>query len=94
MSLVFRLAARHGRFCLILGLIAGLTLPGLAREIRNWLPHLVGLLLFLSALRIGPRAALGGLSDLRQTAFHLGLGKIVVAGVDGFEFAAVNGHKV
>lgn len=69
MSQLFRLAARHGRLCLVLGLVAGLTLPALAREIRNWLPQLVGLLLFLSALRIGPRAALGGLSDLRHTAF-------------------------
>lgn len=49
------------------GLLAGLFLPGLAAALRPWLPELVGCLLFLTAFRIGPRAALGGLGDLRRT---------------------------
>ncbi|MCV6591411.1 MAG: hypothetical protein OIF48_00550 [Silicimonas sp.] len=52
---------------LILGLLAGLTLPGLAAEIRIWLPQLVALLLCVSAMRIGLRAALGSLVDLRAS---------------------------
>ncbi|PWK55440.1 hypothetical protein [Silicimonas algicola] len=61
------LAARHGRLLLVAGLLAGLTLPALASEVRDVLPALVGGILFLAALRIGPRAALGNLGDIRRT---------------------------
>ncbi|MBE1297681.1 hypothetical protein [Phycobacter azelaicus] len=60
-SLAF--VARHGRAALVLGLLAGLLLPDLARLLRPFIPHLVALLLFLTAFRIGARAALGGLND-------------------------------
>ncbi len=60
-------AARHGRWCLMLGLLAGLTLPGLTLVLRPWLPPLIAGLLFIAALRIGPRAAVGGLSDVGRT---------------------------
>ena len=60
-------AARHGRWCLVGGLVAGLALPGLALALRPWLPQLVAGLLFVAALRIGPQASLGSLRDLRQT---------------------------
>ncbi|MEO0387405.1 MAG: hypothetical protein AAF281_07720 [Pseudomonadota bacterium] len=59
--------ARRGRLALVAGLVAGLLLPGLAAAMRPWLPELVGVLLFLTAFRIGPRAALGSLGDLRAT---------------------------
>ena len=49
------------------GLVAGLTLPGLAALLKPWLPHMVALLLFLSAIRIGPRRALGGLREARSS---------------------------
>ena len=49
--------ARHGRWGLVLGLIAGLTLPTLAAAMRPWLPQMVAGLLFLTALR--DRAATG-----------------------------------
>ena len=51
----------------MLGLVAGLTLPGLAAAIRPWLPHLVAALLCVSAMRIGLRALLGSLDDLGRT---------------------------
>ena len=51
--------ARHGRAALVLGLVAGLLLPDLARLLRPWLPQMVAGLLFLTAFRIGARAALG-----------------------------------
>ncbi|MDU8912987.1 hypothetical protein [Aestuariicoccus sp. MJ-SS9] len=51
-------AARHARWCLILGLLAGLALPGVAATLRPWLPHMVSALLFLTAFRLGPRAVL------------------------------------
>lgn len=58
---------RHGRWCLIAGLVAGLTLPGLAEALRPWLPEMIGCLLFVAAFRIGPHAALGGFGRLRET---------------------------
>ncbi|MEY8841691.1 hypothetical protein AB9K41_21905 [Cribrihabitans sp. XS_ASV171] len=61
------LAARHGRWCLVAGLLAGLGLPGLALTLRPWLPELVAGLLFVAALRIGPGATLGGLRELGHT---------------------------
>lgn len=67
MTAALHLIARHGRWALILGLAAGLGLPGLASALRPWLPHLVALLLYLTALRIGPRAAFGRLAEARRT---------------------------
>lgn len=59
--------ARYGRIGLVLGLVAGLMLPELAIALRPWLPELIGLLLVVTALRIGPRAAVGSMADLRGT---------------------------
>ncbi|WP_436644205.1 hypothetical protein [Microbaculum sp. FT89] len=61
-------AARHGRILLIAGLVAGIALPGAAVVMKAWLPELVALLLFVAALRIGPRQALGAVGDLSVTA--------------------------
>jgi hypothetical protein len=52
---------------LVLGLVAGIGAPGLALTLRGWLPEMVALLLFIAALRIGPRQALGSISDLKST---------------------------
>jgi ACR3 family arsenite transporter len=59
--------ARHGRFGLIIGLLAGLALPEVALMLRPWLPEMIGVLLFLTALRIGARQAFGSLDALGQT---------------------------
>ncbi|KIC36506.1 hypothetical protein [Leisingera sp. ANG-M7] len=56
-------AARHGRAALVLGLLAGLLLPGVASALQPWLPEMVAGLLFLNAYRIGLRKAAGGLAD-------------------------------
>ncbi|WP_027259793.1 hypothetical protein [Leisingera aquimarina] len=56
-------AARHGRAALVLGLVAGLLLPGLASALQPWLPEMVAGLLFLNAYRIGLRKAAGGLAE-------------------------------
>ncbi|MGI9388519.1 MAG: hypothetical protein ACR2O1_00555 [Boseongicola sp.] len=66
-------AARHGRWCLVLGLIAGLSLPELAQVLAPYLPQMIALLLFLAALRIGPSTAIGSIRDVRHT-----LGTIIV----------------
>lgn len=59
--------ARRGRWGLVAGLCAGLLMPDVAAVLRVWLPEMVALLLFMTALRIGPRAALGSLGDARLT---------------------------
>lgn len=57
--------ARQGRLALVGGLLAGLALPSLALALKPWLAHLVALLLFLTALRIGPTEVLHGLRQGR-----------------------------
>lgn len=63
----------NGRVALIAGLAAGLALPGLAAVMQQWLPQMVAVLLVITALRIGHRAAMGALSDLRW-----GVGSVLV----------------
>lgn len=65
MSLL-QIAARHGRTLLVLGLIVGAAAPTLADALRPWLPEFVSLLLVMTALRVGHKAALGSLTDLRK----------------------------
>ena len=64
---ICRVAATHGRWLLVAGLVAGATLPPLAEFLRGELPRLVALILFLAALRIGPKRALGAGRDLGQS---------------------------
>jgi hypothetical protein len=66
---LIHLAARNGRALLILGLLAGALLPGVAAVLRPWLPELVALLLFLTALRVGPGAAVGSIQAVQRTTF-------------------------
>lgn len=54
--------ARHGRWGLVVGLLAGLALPGLAQAMRPWLPHMVAGLLFITAFRVGYKGSVGQLS--------------------------------
>ncbi|MGR3480030.1 hypothetical protein [Salipiger marinus] len=64
---LLRLCARHARWLLVAGLVLGIALPDLTRAVRPWLPELVALMLFVAALRIGPKAALGALATLPRT---------------------------
>jgi len=76
--------ALNGRIALVVGLIAGLMLPGVAQILRPWLPQMIAGLLFLTAFRIGPKAALGGLADGFQTlkvalAYQVGMPLLALA---------------
>jgi len=71
-------AARHGKACLVLGLLAGLGLPWLAGWLRPWLPQMITLLLFLTALRIGPGGAVQSLGTLQRSAGLLVLLQLAV----------------
>lgn len=78
LAAVLRLCARHGRLILVAGLIAGVALPGLAAALKPWLPEMVALLLFLAALRIGPRQAAGSLADMRFSLAMAGLYQVAL----------------
>jgi hypothetical protein len=65
---VLEAAGRRGRALLVLGLVAGVAAPGLAAALQPWIPPMVAAMLFLAALRIGLRGALGAAADLRHTA--------------------------
>lgn len=94
---LLHLAARFGRACLVLGLVAGLALPGVAAALKPWLGELVAALLFLTAIRVGPRAALGGIGLLRRSlgmvvvlqlaAPLLALAVVTILGISGAGFA-------
>lgn len=62
------LIARAGRWVLPIGLAAGVLLPGLAAAMKPWLPHMVALLLMLSAFRVGFRQGIGSRTDLLRAA--------------------------
>jgi ACR3 family arsenite transporter len=66
-SALLDLAGRNGRALLVLGLVVGVAAPGLAAALRPWLPGFVAAMLFLAALRIGVRAAVGAASDLGRS---------------------------
>ncbi|MFC3614805.1 hypothetical protein ACFORG_13615 [Lutimaribacter marinistellae] len=60
-------AARHGKRCLFIGLVIGLSFPALAQQVKVYLPALVAGLLFLASFRMSPAALLNGLRNTRPT---------------------------
>ena len=58
------LAARHGRWLLIAGLVVGILLPALAERMAGAIVPFLFVMLCVAALREGPRAALPGPSQL------------------------------
>ncbi|WP_295811032.1 hypothetical protein [uncultured Nitratireductor sp.] len=60
-------AARYGRFFLVAGLVTGIALPAAAHAAKPWIAEMIAALLFLAALRVGPKALIGALGDLRQS---------------------------
>lgn len=65
MSTFLQFCATHSRWLLILGLLAGVSLPTLAAAMVPWLPHMVAILMVITAYRLGHANALGALGDLR-----------------------------
>ncbi len=88
--------ASKARIVLPLGLAAGVVAPTLASVLKPYIGPMIVILLFLASLRIGPRAALGALADLRTTlaaviAFQLvvPLVFVVLVHLGGWSGAAV-----
>lgn len=60
-------AASHARFFLIAGLLVGIASPAAAHAAKPWIAEMIAALLFLAALRVGPKALIGALGDFRQS---------------------------
>lgn len=59
--------ARNGRLVLVAGLLIGIGLPDLAQGLQPYIPEAAALMLFVTALRIGPREAIGRLTQIRTS---------------------------
>ena len=70
--------ARHGRFCLISGLVMGIALPDLAQMMRPLIAPMVVLLLFLAVLRLGPDGVRGGLQGVHRATGAVLLRQLVL----------------
>ncbi len=90
---LLRLAAQYGRALLVIGLAAGFALPDLAAMLKPTLPAMVAFLVFVSALRIGARAAVGNLREARHgLALVLALQLVVPFAVaSGLTIAGLHG---
>ncbi len=58
---------------LIAGLVAGLGWPAAGDALAPWLPQIIGVLLFLAALRIGPKGLAAGRANLVETLQGVGV---------------------
>ncbi len=63
---LLRLCAAQARWLLALGLAAGIAFPAAAATLRPLLPLLIGILLFLSALRIPPERLNSAIGDAHR----------------------------
>ncbi|WP_075997413.1 hypothetical protein [Salaquimonas pukyongi] len=59
--------ARHGRYLLVAGLLAGIFIEPMALLLKAHIPEMVGLMLLVAAFRVGMSAAIGAGRDLRLT---------------------------
>ena len=78
---VLSLCARHGRWLLVGGLVAGIALPALAEAMRPLIAPMVVFLLFLAVLRLGTEGVRAGLSGVRGAGLSvLGLQLVLPLG--------------
>ena len=69
---------RRAQYFLIAGLVGGLLLPSAAEAIRPWIGTLIELLLVVTGIRVGVRAALGNFDDFWTTLSRIGLLQLVL----------------
>lgn len=89
MTGILAAAAHHGRWLLVAGLVAGIGLPAVAAWMRPWLPEMVAVLLFLAALRVGPKQALGAWADLTASVTFVAALQVIVPVLFALLFAAI-----
>ncbi len=86
------LPARYGRSVLVAGLVAGIALPELALAMKGFIAELVAGLLFVAALRVGPRQAFGALADMRASLGIAVLYQVALPVAFILGFAALGWH--
>ena len=64
---LFQHAARNGRWLLIAGLVLGILSQDISLMIKPYVGEFIIAVLFVAAMRIGPRQAIGALSELPRT---------------------------
>lgn len=74
LSAPLKLLARHAQWVLVAGLVAGIAFPAAAGVLRPYIPEMVALILFLSALRME-------LSALKLSKKQFGIDLAVVLGL-------------
>ena len=68
---------------LIAGLAIGIALPELSFAMRPWLPEIVAVLLFVSACGVGPRQAMGAVTEQKMALFFVAILQVLLAAVPG-----------
>jgi predicted Na+-dependent transporter len=63
---------------LVGGLLLAIAFPEIALFMKDWIPELVAVMLFVVALRIGPRQALGAARDLRATVIYVAILQVIL----------------
>lgn len=91
---VLAAAARHGQWLLIVGLVLGVFAPGLARMITPWIGTMIASILFLAALRLGPRQALGVKRDLGQALLGVAALQLMLPIALALLFLTIGWHGV
>jgi arsenite transporter len=84
--------ARHGRLVLVAGLVVGIVFPTLARSLQPLIPQAAALMLFVTALRIGPREAFGRLSQMRTSLGAVAVFQIAVPCLFAILFKMIGFH--
>lgn len=70
--------ADNSRWILVAGLLLGIFLPPLADLIKPWVGYWVAVLLFIAALRIDPRGALGTLRDYKHVGIFIVIFQVAI----------------
>ncbi|KFB10262.1 hypothetical protein [Nitratireductor basaltis] len=60
-------AARHAHWLLVAGLLVGIASPTLALMLKPWIAEMIAAMLFLAALRVGPRKLIGAGADFSRS---------------------------
>ena len=70
--------AENSRWALVAGLAIGILFPQIAGLVKPWVGHWVAIVLFLAALRIDPKDALGSGDDYKQVAFFIAVFQLLL----------------
>ncbi len=87
---LLHLIADNSRWALVAGLAIGILFPQIAGLVKPWVGHWVAVLLFLAALRIDPKDALGSRDDYKQVAFFIGVFQLLLPSLAAIVFLIID----